>query len=220
MSYINTNIPFFYAGLDTGFLYDQDPSPDNEKVPVEVFAYASIPQRCGLFSVMTEWGTQHARVPLHYLTSTDIPVTTNFPLHFLELWDNFSPYVSCTLLDYCKNRAVEIFLKDKTMHKAQYMFTLDWCLGPDYTSGYGEMPAGHKQAHMFVGEGGQFFMQPNNRILWRDGGAFITKSLGDKPDWMVFSQTFSVEHEARRWTTVSDDEVWFYEFKEMERDNG
>jgi hypothetical protein len=68
-NYLNVNIPTFFAGLDSGFLYDADPSPTNEIVPVEVFMYTSIPQRCGLFSVMTEYGSQHARVPVHYLTT-------------------------------------------------------------------------------------------------------------------------------------------------------
>jgi hypothetical protein len=71
-NYLNVNIPTFFAGLDEGFLYDGDPSPTNKIVPVEVFAYTSIPQRCGLFSVMTEYGSQHARVPVHYLRSLEV----------------------------------------------------------------------------------------------------------------------------------------------------
>jgi hypothetical protein len=93
------------------------------------------------------------------------------------------------------------------------MFTIDWCLGPQYHAGYGEMAAGHKCAHVFEGEGGQFFMQPNNRVLWLDGGAWISKEL-TKPDWKVFGLEFSCESTGSRWVSESDEELYFYDFKE------
>ena len=169
-NYLNLNIPYFFAGLDTAFLRDEDPSPTNELMPVEVFQYTSIPQRCGLFSVMSEYGSQHARVPVHYLRSLEVEPEnfTNHPLDWVQLWDSISYYASVNIIDYCKNRSALIWLKDHSQHKAQYMFTIDWCLGPQYTSGYGEYAAGHKCGHVFVGEGGQYFIQPNNRVLWLD----------------------------------------------------
>ena len=149
---------------------DEEPSPTNELMPVEVFQYTSIPQRCGLFSVMSEYGSQHARVPVHYLRSLEVEPEnfTNHPLDWVQLWDSISYYASVNIIDYCKNRSALIWLKDHSQHKAKYMFTLDWCLGPQYTSGYGEYAAGHKCGHVFVGEGGQYFIQPNNRVLWLD----------------------------------------------------
>jgi len=219
MNYLNINIPYFFAGLDSAFLYDGDPSPTNELIPVEVFQYTSIPQRCGLFSVMTEYGSQHARVPVHYLRSLEVEPEnfTNHPLDWVQLWDSISYYASVNIIDYCKNRSALIWLKDHSQHKAKYMFTIDWCLGPQYASGYGEYAAGHKCGHVFVGEGGQFFIQPNNRVLWLDGGSWITKKL-DKPDWKIFSQEFSCESTGSRWVSESDQELYFYSFKE--RDNG
>ena len=214
-NYLNVNIPTFFAGMDIVFLYDETPHPRNEKVPVEVFQYTSIPQRCGLFSVMTEYGSQHARVPVHYLWSLENTNYTAYPLDWLQLWDSISPYTSVTILEYCKNRAAMIWLKDHTQHKAKYLFTLDWCMGPQYQFGYGEYAAGHKCGHVFVGDGGQYFIQPNNRVLWMDGGSWITKPIG-KPDWKIFSQEFSCEHSGSRWISESDDELYFYTFKERE----
>lgn len=211
-NYLNINIPTFYAGLDEGFLYDRDPAPGNPQLVVEVFAYTSIPQRCGLFSVMTEYGSQHARVPLHYLWSLNTEKHTSYPLDWLQLWDSVSYYASCTIYEYCKNRTAMIWLKDHTQHRGKYLFTLDWCLGPQYSNGYGEYAAGHKCGHVFEGEGGQFFIQPNNRVLWMDGGSFITRQL-DRPDWRVFSQEFSCESTGSRWISESDDELFFYRFK-------
>ena len=45
-NYLNVNIPVFFAFLDTGFLYDEDPSSTNKRIVVEVFNFTSIPQRC------------------------------------------------------------------------------------------------------------------------------------------------------------------------------
>lgn len=211
-NYLNINIPTFFAFLDTGFLYDEEPNILNERIVVEVFNFTSIPQRCGLFSVMTEYGSQHARVPIHYLRSTE-KEGTEFPLDWIQLWDSMSYYASIGIVEYLKNRAANILLKNKTQHKCKYMFTIDWCLGPQYPFGYGEMAAGHKCGHFFAGEGGQYFIQPNNRVLWMDGGSFISRQL-TKPDWKVFSKEFSCEHTGSRWVSESDEEEYFYEFKE------
>ena len=75
--------------------------------------------------------------------------------------------------------------------------------------------AGHKCGHVFSGDG-QFFIQPNNRVLWLDGGSFIAKSFPKKPDWKVFSQEFSCESTGSRWVSESDEELWFYEFKDTQ----
>jgi hypothetical protein len=166
-----------------------------------------------MFSVMTEYGSQHARVPIHYL-HTDETGGTFYPLDWIQLWDSMSYYCSVTMHDYCKNRAANIMLKNKSFEEAKYMFTLDWCLGPQYTSGYGEMAAGHKCGHVFAGNG-QYFIQPNNRVLWMDGGSFIAKKFPTKPNWKVFSQEFSCEHVGSRWVSESEEELWFYDFKDQ-----
>ena len=211
-NYLNLSVPTFVAYLDTGFLYDEEPSVDNERILVEIFNFTSIPQRCGLFSVMTEYGSQHARVPIHYIRSTENG-GTDFPLDWIQLWDSLSYYASVNIIDYLKNRAANVILKNKTLHKCTYMFTIDWCLGPQYPFGYGEMAAGHKCGHVFCGDGGQYFIQPNNRVLWMDGGSFISRQL-KKPDWKVFSKEFSCEDTGSRWISESNEEMYFYEFKE------
>ena len=132
--------------MDTGFLYNKEPNINNERIPVEVFSFTSIPQRCAMFSIMTEYGSQHARVPIHYLRGTD-DGGSDYPLDWIQLWDSMSYYCSYNINEYTKNRAANILLKDKTFHKSKYLFTIDWCFGPQYKSGYGEMAAGHKCGH-------------------------------------------------------------------------
>jgi hypothetical protein len=210
-NYLNIDIPTFTAYLDSSFLYNREPNNEAERFPVEVFGYTSIPQRCGLFSVMTEYGSQHARVPIHYLRSIETG-GTNYPLDWLQLWDSLSYYSSININQYTKNRSANIILKNHKLEKVKYLFTIDWCLGSQYQNGYGEMAGGHKCGHFFEGDG-QFFLQPNNRVLWMDGGSWINKKLTDKPNWKVFTREFSCENQGSRWITTEED-VWFYEFKE------
>ena len=206
-NYLNVDVPPFWCYLDTGFLYNKEADVDNDRIVVEVFSFTSIPQRCAMFSVMTEYGSQHARVPIQYLRAEESG-GTNYDLDWLELWDSMSYYASCNINDYTKNRAANIMLKDHSMHKSQYLFTIDWCFGPQFKSGYGEMAAGHKCGHFFKGEGGQFFMQPNNRVLWVDGGSFISRKFASKPDWEVFGKEYSCEHSGSRWVSELDEEVY------------
>lgn len=214
-NYLNIDIPVFIAYIDTSFFYNKPPDINANRIPVEVFNFTSIPQRCGLFSVMTEYGSQHARVPIHYLRVNESG-GTDYPLDWIQLWDSMSYYASVKIDQYSKNRAANVLLKNKTLHKVKYLFTIDWCLGPQYQSGYGEMSAGHKCGHVFEGDG-QYFIQPNNRVLWMDGGAFISKKFDKKPDWKVFSQEFSCEHTGSRWVSESHEELFFYEFKEKDQ---
>jgi len=215
-NYLNVDISPFWCFLDTGFLHNKSPNIENERIPIEVFSFTSIPQRCAMFSIMTEYGSQHARVPIHYLRA-DSDGGTDYNLDWIQLWDSMSYYASYNINEYTKNRAANVMLKDHTMHKCKYLFTIDWCFGPQYKSGYGEMAAGHKCGHFFEGEGGQYFMQPNNRVLWMDGGSFISKTFDKKPDWIVFDKEYSCEHTGSRWVSESDEEVYFYDFKDRDK---
>jgi hypothetical protein len=47
-----------------------------------------------------------------------------------------------------------------------------------------------------------------------DGGSWIAKTFDKKPDWKVFSKEFSCEHTGSRWVSKSEEEEYFYEFKE------
>jgi len=212
-NYLNIDIPTFICYLDTNFFYNKLPDVNSPRVLVEVFNFTSIPQRCAMFSVMTEYGSQHARVPISYLRSTN-DGGSNYPLDWIQLWDSLSYYASIKVDQYTKNRAAHIMLKNKKLHKGKYLFTVDWCFGPQYNSGYGEIAGGHKCGHFFEGNDGQYFLQPNNRILWMDGGSFISKKFDKKPDWKVFGLEFSCENTGSRWVSESDEELYFYDFKD------
>lgn len=212
MSYLSANIPLQIAYLDVSFLRNELPGYTTEKIPVEIFSVVSIPRRCLMFNVMSEYGAQFARVPIHYLSNSEQP-STKYDLDWLQLWDSYSYYFGVTRFEYTKNSSAYILLKDKTKHICKYLFTIDWCNGEDYNLGYSEVAAGHKCAHVFWGEGGQMFAQPNNRIVWRDSGAWISKKItGESKKWKVFSQEFSCEGLAHKWT-AGDEELVNYDFQ-------
>lgn len=215
MAYLNANIPVFGAYLKSDFLYN-DQNEKTDYIPCEVFGVTSISRRCLCFQVMTEYGSRHDRVPIHYLVN-DIE-HSNLPFDWLQLWDCFSPNISVVKWEYHKNANIKIQLKNHSWVKGKYLFSIDWHDSPDWPYGYSEMAGGHKCGHIIWGltddndkPVNQLFCQPNNRVLFMDGGAFISKKL-DKPDWKVFTQEFTCEGQGR-WV-AEDNPNYFYQFKE------
>jgi hypothetical protein len=210
--YLNSNIPTFYAYLKSDFLYDNQPH-EPFLMEVEVFGITSLTRRCLLFEVMSSYGSRHSRVPIHYLVLDE--KHSDYPLDWLQLWDMYSNNISVTRYEYHKNSQVYVQLKDRTFEKGKYLFTIDSHDNPDAAYGYSEIAAGHKCHHVILGERGQIFAQPNNRVRWTDGGAFITKKL-EKPDWQVFSQEFTCEGSGK-WV-AEDNYDMFYQFKPVKDD--
>jgi len=211
VSYLQANIPIQSAYLDKSFLKNEEAGTIDEYLPVEIFSVTSIPRRCLLFNVMSEYGAQFTRVPIHYLKNK-LNCSTVYPLDWIQLWDSFSYYFNITRFEYLKNSNAYIILKNKEKIVGKYVFTIDWCNSEEYNLGYSEVQGGHKLAHVFWGENGQMFAQPSNRCLFRDSGAWISKKLPDDfKTWKVFSKEFTCEGNAYKWT-AGDDELMFYEF--------
>ena len=211
MSYLQANIPIQSAYLDKSFLKNEEAGTIDEYLPVEIFSVTSIPRRCLLFNVMSEYGAQFTRVPIQYLKNK-LNCPTIYPLDWIQLWDSFSYYFNITRFEYLKNSNAYIILKNKEKIVGKYIFTIDWCNSEEYNLGYSEVQGGHKLAHVFWGENGQMFAQPSNRCLFRDSGAWISKKLPDDfKTWKVFSKEFTCEGNAYKWT-AGDDELMFYEF--------
>ena len=221
MPYLNANIPVFAAYLKSDFLYN-DQNKTTDYVLCEVLGITSLTRRCLTFQIMTEYGSRHDRVPIHYLVND--PVHQNYPLDWLQLWDCYSNSLSVTRYEYHKNSAVKIQLKNREWVNGKYLFTVDWHDNPDAPYGYSEMAGGHKCGHLIWGLStsngepvNQLFFQPNNRILWKDGGAFISKKFDKKPDWKVFDKEFSCEGSSK-WE-AEDNWDYFYQFNhEQESD--
>ena len=218
MPHLNSNIPTFFAYLKSDFLYNNT-NKNTEYIPCEVFGITSLTRRCLMFQIMTEFGSRHDRVPIHYLVKD--PEHSKFDLDWLQLWDCYSNSLSVTRYEYHKNASVEVQLKNREWIEGKYLFTIDWHDNPDAAYGYSEMAGGHKCGHLIWGlqnkKGdavNQLFLQPNNRVIWKDGGAFISKKLDKRPDWKVFDGEFTCEGKGK-WV-AEDNYDYFYQFKNNE----
>ena len=216
MPYLNANIPVFTAYLKNNFLYN-DENEKNEYILCEVFGVTSLTRRCLSFQIMTEYGSRHDRVPIHYLVNE--PIHQNYPLDWLQLWDCYSNCLSVTRYEYHKNSTAKVQLKNREWVTGKYLFTIDWHVNPDAAYGYSEMAGGHKCGHLIWGlttsngePVNQLLLQPNNRVLWKDGGAFISKKFDTKPDWKVFHKEFTCEG-SDKWV-AEDNFDYFYDFKQ------
>ena len=98
-------------------------------------------------------------------------------------------------------------MKDKSLERGRYLFTIDWCNGQDYDFGYSEIASGHKCAHIIELKNGQYAAQPNNRVIWSDGGAWIGTELTGHEKWQVFGREFSCEAAGWKWKTGSEELV-------------
>lgn len=131
-----------------------------------IFGVTSLPSRALHFSILTEVGSQWARIPLHKLRHTE-PVYggPRHSLSELQSWDCHGWDFSVTAYEYLREMGCEYRTRDGVMVPASYWFTLDHT-----DNGYSQYPPEHKCYHLLLLEdgSGQIAAQPNNRILWRD----------------------------------------------------
>ena len=111
-----------------------------------------------------------------------------------------------------KNCDVEIMLKGGGRMKGEYLFTIDACHGDPNTvnTGVSEVPSEHKQHNFGRLINGQYFAQPNNRMLWYEQS--LTPSELKRPDFQVSTREFFCENESSH--TFGDTNDYFYEEKD------
>ena len=94
----------------------------------------------------------------------------------------------------------------------EYLFTIDACHGDVnlIDAGVSEVPSEHKQHNFGKLENGQFFAQPNNRMLWYEQS--LTPKELKRPDFQVSTRYFFCEQE-NKWA-FGDSNDYFYEDKQ------
>jgi hypothetical protein len=203
MSFLNADVPHWYALLRAEYLHDLK-SHHGEFEPVAIFGLASIPSRALMFHAMTERGACIFRLPLSaFVHKTDAP---DIPLDHLELWDCFSDQPSVHAFAYLRGLRARVFLKDRSLHWGTYQFTVDWT-GSPYADDPGE--GGSKCAHIIALDNGCYAAQPNNRIYWSEP-SFITKPFKDdeRPDYVTNSHVWAVEREGK-WHAEDSNRVFY-----------
>lgn len=198
----NISIPHFYAKIRNEHFYQHDGR--DGMTDVIVFGAQSVAGRALTFHVMTEEGAMRSRVPVHMLAWKDD--TSPLPLDYLQLWDCFGNDISCTVFEYLDQMRVKTVFKDGSSGWGSYMMTFDWYSNPSSNE-----PTQYKCAHMIKLDNGNFALQPNNRLMWKDM-SFTTKHFPDKPDWKVDDKVWICEKTSDSW--IVGDDSYFYNLKE------
>ena len=96
----------------------------------------------------------------------------------------------------------------------EYLFTIDSCHGDPngVNTGTSEVPSEHKQHNFGKLDNGQFFAQPNNRMLWYEQS--LTPKELKIPDFQVSTRYFFCEQE-EKWA-FGDSNDYFYEDKKRD----
>jgi hypothetical protein len=206
---LNISIPHFYAKIRTEHLYQQDGRDGFEEAII--FGVQSVGGRALTFHVMTEEGAVRSRVPIHMLAWKD--TSDKKPLDYLQLWDCFGENITHTTYEYLSQARVQVAFKDGTKEWGSYMMTFDW-----YNNPYSQEPTQYKAAHLIKLDGGNFSLQPNNRLMWKDM-SFITKPFPDKPDWKVDNKDWVCESVSDRWTINHENDSYYYNVENVDLSN-
>ena len=204
----NISIPHFYAKLRNSHLYQQDDSVTGT-TDVVIFGVQSIEGRALTFHILMNNGAMRSRVPIHMLCSKDdAPL---HELHYLQLWDCFGNDISVTKFNYLDEMRVQVMFKDKQTQWGSYVMTFDW-----YNNSSSEEPTQYKCGHFIRLDDGNFTIQPNNRLMWKDM-SFTDKPFPERPDWLVDNKKWICEKVAERWV-VDESDYYCYDFKKLDNE--
>lgn len=173
---------------------------------VLVFGAQSCSGKALTFHVMTDYGIVRSRVPINMLCSS--PEAKLMPLDYLQLWDCFHENMSVVKYDTLNDCRAKVILKDGSANWGNYMMTFDW-----YRNGYSDEPTQYKSLHMIALDNGNYTLQPNNRIYWKNM-SFVTKPFPTNPDFLVDNKEWKCEGTSDRWVINADDDSYYYDLKE------
>jgi hypothetical protein len=96
--------------------------------------------------------------------------------------------------------------------KGVYLFTLDWAFENKgmLDTNFSETPE-HKCGHVFKMDNGNYFIYPNNRIIWMDN-AWTYNRIDKNPGYQIDMSVYSIENK----TNYETDYSYVTEFKEYE----
>jgi len=204
------NTPYIKCWVRKEYLHDLEKG-QGELVEAVMVAVKSVQGRALMFEAyLPEYGACFDKFPLCAFTwKTDIKQEEQLKLGELCLWDSFSYDIQVWSKRLLKNCDVQIMLKGGKRMKGEYLFTIDACHSDSniINTTVAEVPSEHKQHNFGKLDNGQFFAQPNNRMLWFEQS--LTPKELKKPDFQVSSRYFFCEQE-EKWA-FGDSNDYFYE---------
>ena len=209
MSNFVANLPHLKCYVRKEYLHDLNKG-HGEFVDCVIIAVKSIQGRALMFEAyLPDYGACFDKFPLSaFVWRKDIKEDEQLPLGTIELWDCFSNNIQIWTKQLLKNCDVDIMIRGGQKIGGQYLFTIDSCNGDVnmIDVGVSEVPEEHKQFNFGKLDNGQYFAQPNNRMLWYEQS--LTPKELKRPDFQVSTRYFHCEQE-RKWA-FGDNYDYFY----------
>ena len=188
MAYLNANIPTLTCYIRNEFLFNHEKGV-GEYTLADVHSVASIQKRTPLFEAFLENGVNWTRRPINAFAWRKDAERLLLTEHVY--WDCFSSYIDV----HVRLRADLISITN-IKRQGVYLFTLDWSHENRNVldTNFSETPE-HKCGHVFKMDNGNYFIYPNNRIIWMDT-AWTYNRIDKNPGYKIDMTVYSVEGKA------------------------
>jgi hypothetical protein len=206
MPYLNHNIPTLTCYIKNEFLFNHTKG-HGEHTLCDVHSVASIEKRVPLFEAFLENGVNWTRRPINaFVWKKD---AEQLPLSEYIYWDCFSSYVDVQVRARMSGLKAELISISNVKRQGIYLFTLDWAFENRsmLDTNFSETPE-HKCGHVFKMDNGNYFIYPNNRIIWMDN-AWTYNRISGNPGYQIDMNVYSIENK----TNYETDYNYFTEFK-------
>lgn len=207
MPYLNHNIPTLTCFIRNEFLFNGE-SGHGEHTLCDVHSVASIEKRVPLFEAFLENGVNWTRRPIHaFCWRKD---AEELPLSEYIYWDCFSSYVDVQVRARLSGLKADLISITGVKRQGIYLFTLDWAFENKgmLDTNFSETPE-HKCGHVFKMDNGNYFIYPNNRIIWMDNAWTYNRITGN-PGYKIDMTVYSIENK----TNYTTDYKYMTEFNE------
>ena len=206
MPYLNHNIPTLTCYIKNEFLFNHTKG-HGEHTLCDVHSVASIEKRVPLFEAFLENGVNWTRRPINaFVWKKD---AEQLPLSEYIYWDCFSSYVDVQVRARMSGLKADLISISNVKRQGIYLFTLDWAFENRsmLDTNFSETPE-HKCGHVFKMDNGNYFIYPNNRIIWMDN-AWTYNRISGNPGYQIDMNVYSIENK----TNYETDYNYFTEFK-------
>ena len=207
------NVPYIKCYVKKEYLYDLTRG-HGEFEECVLIAVKSMQGKALIFEAyLPNYGACFDKFPLSaFVWRTDIKPEEQLPLGMIELWDAFSYDIQIWTKRMLRNCDVDIWVPGKGKVGGEYLFTIDSVHSDPnmINTSVAEVPSEHKQINFGKLVNGQFFAQPNNRMLWDEQS--LTPSELKTPDFKVASKYYFCEQD-HKWV-FGDSDDYFYKEKE------
>ena len=207
------NVPYIKCYVKKEYLYDLTKG-HGEFEECVLLAVKSMQGKALIFEAyLPAYGACYDKFPLSaFVWRTDIVESEQLPLGEIELWDAFSYDITIWHKRMLRNCDVEVYVPGKGKISGEYLFTIDSVHSDPnmVNTSVAEVPSEHKQFNVGKLVNGQFFAQPNNRMLWYEQS--LTPSTLNTPDFKVASKYYFCEQDSK-WVFGDSDDYFYKEKK-------